>query len=161
VHRVVWLSAGIALGVVATIVVQRGADVSRTGTTTTTTTTAPPPPTAPTPTASVEQPTLLCPRGWRYTGSADARCLLENVPMPSAKSLDAYCDYVADGYGGFSWRPDEDGYYQCQPPLIRRGNGAGLSFCLFDVATLASRFKLEPACERLRDGVLGVKLVAR
>jgi len=73
-----------------------------------------------------------CPEGFTpSTGDGWARCTVEGVALPAAPSLSPYCQYLDEGYLGFTWVLAEDGAYAC-PPQSRSAPSGQQGYCLWE-----------------------------
>jgi hypothetical protein len=87
-----------------------------------------------------------CPDGGRYAtnGYGVGFCLFDASSAPAWAG--AYCDYLNDGYIGYSW-------LICPPGARLTDNGAGTEFCLFD--NLNPPANAQPYCNYLQSGYMG------
>lgn len=73
-----------------------------------------------------------CPEGSTFSsGGGWARCTYEDVPLPAAPSLSAYCQYLDKGYLGFSWSLNEVAAHECLPEARYAPSGQ-VAYCLWE-----------------------------
>ncbi len=74
----------------------------------------------------------VCPLGSTFsTGDGYARCMFEQIPVPSAASLLPYCQYLDQGYLGFSWSLAEVPAHAC-PAEARYAPTDTTGYCLWE-----------------------------
>ena len=99
-----------------------------------------------------------CPEDARYAtnGAGQAFCLFEDMTLPDANDVEAYCHWLEYGYIGFSWtETPATANYTCPDGSYKTDNGAGLGFCIFDELGLPEAENLTPYCHYLEDGYIG------
>lgn len=91
-----------------------------------------------------------CPEGSYYgpNGAGTGYCVFDDLGLPDASGLDAYCYYLDDGYIGYSWD-------LCPAGTRYAPNGAGAGYCLWEDVALPEAEDLSPYCTYVDDGYLG------
>jgi hypothetical protein len=89
-----------------------------------------------------------CPAGFRRTdnGAGTGFCVADDLNLPET-AVAAYCNYLEDGYLGFSWD-------LCPEAARYAENGEGTAFCLFEDLVLPEA-PVYDYCDYLEDGYLG------
>lgn len=92
-----------------------------------------------------------CPTGSTFsTSDGFARCTFERISLPAAASVSPYCQYLADGYLGFSWSLTEAATHVC-PPEARYAPTETTGYCLWEDIELPA-VDVTPDCNALLAG---------
>ena len=91
-----------------------------------------------------------CPDGSYYApnGAGTGYCVFDDLGLPEADGLSAYCYYLEYGYLGYSWD-------LCPEGTRYTTNGAGTAFCLWEEVELPEAPDLQAYCYYVEDGYLG------
>ncbi len=101
--------------------------------------------------------TETCPAGGRFaTNQADgAFCLYEPITLPAASGVESYCQYLQDGYIGFSWTESAaTKSYECPAGSRNASNTTGEGYCVWELGS-AVRSSATPYCGYLAEGYIG------
>ena len=81
-------------------------------------------------------------------GAGTGYCVFDDLGLPEADGLSAYCYYLEYGYLGYSWD-------LCPEGTRYTTNGAGTAFCLWEEVELPEAPDLQAYCYYVEDGYLG------
>jgi len=98
----------------------------------------------------------ICPPGAQFVknGANGDLCLFENVPVP--KDAQTYCQYLSDGYFGYSYPFASNPGYKCPSDLLQSTNQSGDGYCLAEPLYLSPTLDVTPYCGNfLSGGVIG------
>jgi hypothetical protein len=96
-----------------------------------------------------------CPENFVYHSLLQKRlCLIEDINLPHAESLNPECNQLQKGELGFSWSLTEDQDYQCPKEFEYQQDGY-IGKCMIDEVDFELDYKITPFCDSLDKGYLG------